>query len=108
MKKRSRNDWRRLVRIFEVGGESRREFCQAHGVSMSTLDYWRRRTGMSESERLVEVEVEPDGGLALGGSTPMAITWPNGVRVDLPTAEASAVVLASLHHAFGGGEPCSR
>lgn len=108
MKKRSRNDWRRLVSIFEAGGESRREFCQAHGVNMSTLDYWRRRAGMSESRRLVEVEVERDGGLALGGSTPMAITWPNGVRVDLPTAEASAAVLANLQRAFGGGEPCSR
>ena len=108
MKKRSRHDWRRLVRDFEAGDESRREFCQAHGVSMSTLDYWRRRAVMSESGRLVEVVMEPDGGPALGGSMPMAIRWPNGVRVDLPTAEATAAVLASLHRAFGGGEPCSR
>jgi len=108
MKKRSRHDWRRLVRSFEAGGESRREFCRAHGLKMSTLDYWRRCVSTSEALRLVEVQVETDNGRAVGEPAPMAITWPNGVRVDLPTAEASGAVLTSLHRAFGGGDPCSR
>jgi transposase-like protein len=37
----------RLVAEFEDSGQSRREFSQARGISIHTLDAWRRRAGRS-------------------------------------------------------------
>jgi hypothetical protein len=108
MKKRTPKDWRRLVGEYERGIESRREFCQRRALSMSTLDYWRRRSRGETGGRLVEVEIETDGSLVGGVGAPVVITWPNGVRVELWTESVSAAVLGAMHGAFGGGDACLR
>lgn len=108
MKKRTQKEWRRLVAEYERGSESRREFCERRALSMSTLDYWRRRSRSDAGGRLVEVEIERGGRLAGGVVAPMVISWPNGVRVELRAEAVSATVLSALHGAFGGGESCLR
>jgi hypothetical protein len=35
--------WRQHVETFEHGGLKRQEYCQANGITVSGLDYWRRR-----------------------------------------------------------------
>ena len=107
MKKRTPKEWRRLVSAYERGSESRRGFCERHGVAASTLDYWRRRARGDESGPLVEVEVE--GAALPGGQVPaVVISWPTGVRVELGAGAASEALLSALHGAFGGGGACSR
>lgn len=108
MKKRTEREWRRLVSEFEACGRSRRDFCEVHGLSMTTLDYWRRRASTEGGGRLVQVEIEPDGPTVGALNDSLVITWPNGVRVEMGAGAATAVVVSALHGAFGGGEPCSR
>jgi hypothetical protein len=56
-KQRSGNKVGDILREFGNSGLTRREFCQRHGIAVTTLDYWRRRD--SGRPRLVEVEVAP-------------------------------------------------
>ncbi len=52
---RSASEVRGILREFKNSGLKRGEFCQRHGIPLTTLDYWRRRH--SHQPRLVEVEV---------------------------------------------------
>jgi len=106
MKKRTEREWRRLVRDFEAGGQCRRDFCEAHGLSVATLDYWRRRVRGPAVSQLLEVEVADTPAPVLAVSSGVTITWPNGVVVALAPSAVSAEMLAGMHRAFGGGEPC--
>jgi hypothetical protein len=108
MKKRTPKDWRRLVAEYERGSESRREFCERRGLSMSTLDYWRRRIRADAGGQLVEVEIETGGSFVGGVGAPVVITWPSGVCVELGAGSVSAAVLGAMHGAFGGGDSCLR
>ena len=108
MKKRTPKEWRRLVSAYESGGESRRGFCERHGVAASTLDYWRRRVRGDAGGRLVQFEMETGGPLAGGQVPAVVISWPTGVRVELGAGAASEALLSALHGAFGGGGACSR
>lgn len=57
-RRRSRVEAARLVSEFEQSGLRRKEFCFAHGLSMHTLDAWRRRIASSGSEeQIVPVEI---------------------------------------------------
>lgn len=38
-----RTEWERLVAEYEHGDETRRAFCDERGLSVSSLDYWRRK-----------------------------------------------------------------
>ena len=74
-KQRSANDVRGILREFENSGLTRREFCQRHGIPLTTLDYWRRR--QSRPPRLVEVEVAPRESAA-----GFALVLVNGRRIE--------------------------
>ena len=57
-RRRSAAEGARLVREFERSGLGRKEFCGAHGLSVHTLDAWRRRIALSASgEEIVPVEI---------------------------------------------------
>ena len=55
-RRRSRADVARLVCEFEQSGLGRKEFSAAHGLSVHTLDAWRRRVAGSRDE-IVPVEI---------------------------------------------------
>lgn len=46
---------RQMLAEYEKSGLTRRAFCQQRGISIATLDYWRRQLGAEP--RLVEVDV---------------------------------------------------
>ena len=55
---RSQAEGERLVSEFERSGLGRKEFCAAGGLSVHTLDAWRRRIGRPGSgKRIVPVEI---------------------------------------------------
>jgi len=57
-RRRSWAEASRLVVEFEQSGVRRKEFCAAHGLSMHTLDAWRRRAARPEvDEKIVPVEL---------------------------------------------------
>jgi hypothetical protein len=108
MKKRTLEEWQRLVAEYERGFESRRDFCDRYGLATGTLDYWRRRGLSDTGGGLVAVEIETGGPLAGEVVAPVVISWPNGVRVELGVDAVSGAVLSAMHVAFGGGSSCLR
>ena len=61
VRRRSRAEADRLVSEFKQSGLSRKEFCVAHGLSMHTLDAWRRRIAdVASEEKIVPVEIVED------------------------------------------------
>lgn len=57
-RRRSWAEASRLVVEFEQSGLKRKDFCAAHGLSMHTLDAWRRRASQAVSvEKIVPVEL---------------------------------------------------
>lgn len=68
-RRRSRAEAEGVVSEFERSGLRRKEFCAAHGLSVHTLDAWRRRRAQSGSdEEIVPVEIVADRA-ARGDST---------------------------------------
>lgn len=41
--RRSASEWRALAQAFSHGGEMRAQFCERHGVALSTFAWWRSR-----------------------------------------------------------------
>jgi hypothetical protein len=97
MQKRTPKEWRRLVAEYERESESRRGFCEWHGVAASTLDYWRRRVRGDAGRRLLQVQMETGGPLAGGQVPAVVIIWPTGVCVELGAGVASVALLSALH-----------
>jgi hypothetical protein len=62
---RSKQEIRGIVEDFTRSGMTRREYCEKHKISMTTLDYWRH--AQKGKSRLVEIAVEtqPDTGFVL-------------------------------------------
>ena len=82
-RRRSRAEAERLVRDFEQSGLSRKAFCNARGVAVHTLDYYRQRHRSSEAaqseQRLVPVELVGSAGVG------------SGLRVELSNGRAIVV-----------------
>lgn len=56
--KRTREMWARLVAEYRRGEMSQAQFCEVHGVAVSTLQYWNRRLPKeSAGVQLVPVRV---------------------------------------------------
>lgn len=41
--RRSASQWRALIRAFSQSSETRAQFCERHGVALSTFAWWRSR-----------------------------------------------------------------
>ncbi len=51
--RRSESEWRTLIRAFSRSGETRTQFCERHGVALSTFSWWRSRLRRESSARAV-------------------------------------------------------
>jgi len=62
---RSKQEIRGIVEDYTKSGMTRREYCEKHKISVTTLDYWRRT--QKSKPKLVEVAIEtqPDTGFVL-------------------------------------------
>jgi hypothetical protein len=90
---RSRDEVCGIVEGYAISGMTRREYCEKHGISISTLDYWRRR--QQKKPKLVEVAIEtqPSGGFAL--------VLTNGRRIESSWRFAEADLLRLIRAAEG-------
>jgi hypothetical protein len=97
--RRSRAEAEQLLDAFESSGLRRREFCQRHGVTVGTLDVWRKRRrrerGTYAGKRLgagkvhVGAEVRSESRLVaveiagMPASGRLAVVLPRGRRVEV-------------------------
>jgi len=85
MKWRSREAAEELVREFAASGLSRKQFCEQRGLSLGTLDLYRKRHRLAEGGagpkgRLVRVKLSGEG--ARGGSG-LQLVLSGGLRVEV-------------------------
>jgi hypothetical protein len=70
---------------FKRSGLTRQAFCSEHGLSVSSLDKYRRQARESEPGRMVPIEVLTDVGTAAAGrrdcSGALWLESPNGWRI---------------------------
>lgn len=59
-RRRSREDWERLVASYEAGDQTREAFCTEHGISGSSLSYWRGK--LREEPGFIELATPKLGG----------------------------------------------
>ena len=93
MRRRSRAEADRLVSEFVQSGLGRKEFSAAHGLSVHTLDAWRRRVAGSRDE-IVPVEIVENRATRLGSM---------GAKSIAPSGQLRVVLACGLHIEV---EPC--
>jgi hypothetical protein len=71
---RNKQEIRGIVKDFTQSGLTRREYCEKHKISVTTLDYWRR--AQKSKPKLVEVAVETQP------SVGFALVLTNGRRIE--------------------------
>ena len=82
--RRSRAEADGLVCEFEQSGMGRKEFCAAHGLSVHTLDAWRKRFAQSGSqEKIVPVEIVENRRASVGSMQAGGMARNGGFRVEL-------------------------
>ena len=98
--RRSREEVERLVREYEASGLGRQEFCNRHGLSLSTLNRHRKRNQLQSQTktpgRLIPVEIsaikQPHASERRGG----LIVWLSSGRQIEVRAGFDAKVLEQL------------
>lgn len=83
---RSKREVRRIVEGYASSGMTRRQYCQEHGISITTLDYWRRKH--SNGAKLLEVAIEPPQ-----AGPGFALVLANGRRIESSWKFAEANLL---------------
>lgn len=87
--RRSEAEIRALVAGYENGDQSRWEYCDAHGLAVTTLDYYRRRFRPAVSA-LVEIDLQP-AAPAHRGNGAVAVVLGNGRRIEIGWADLALV-----------------
>jgi hypothetical protein len=85
MKWRSREAAEELVKEFEASGLRRKDFCAQRGLSLGTLDLYRKRRRMAEGgaeSKAVLARVKISEGQAGGGSG-LQLVLSGGLRVEV-------------------------
>jgi hypothetical protein len=91
-RRRSWAEAAQLVVEFEQSGLKRREFCAARGLSVHTLDAWRRRAARPVGvEKIVPVELIEDCGTGRGRmlvgsadqSGQLRVVLSSGLRIEI-------------------------
>ncbi len=88
-RRRSREEADRLVLEYEQSGLTRRIFCRQHGLSLATLDNYRRQRDCGPAQAQ---DVAPDP-----TSAPSVTFVPVALVERLPAPGQTAVAGASLH-----------
>jgi hypothetical protein len=86
-RRRSRAEAEQLVKAYEASGLSKVEFCRQQGLSLATLDRYRKRQRQAQEEagsknRWVRVAVS-GGAMASGTPSGLSIALGEGRRIEV-------------------------
>jgi len=76
LKRYSAEDRERLIQEYQASGLGRREFCEQHGVNVTTFHGWFKKR-RKKTAKFAEVK------LAVANAEPIELTLTNGVRVGI-------------------------
>ncbi len=77
MVKRSAVEMEKLVEEHSSSGLSRKEFCNRHGIAVTTLDYYRQRKREEVTPQLLPVRVED-----VAATSHFTLALANGRRIE--------------------------
>jgi len=87
--RRSRAEVDQLVAEYETGELSKQEFCRRHGLTLATLNRYRRRRQRNPLPKArknrwvaVEVSAPPQEGHSVNGA--LTVVLANGRRIEVP------------------------
>ena len=86
---RSEAEIRALVAGYENGDQSRGAYCEAHGLAVTTLDYYRRRFRPVDSA-LLEIDLQSVAPAHRGSGT-VPVVLGNGRRIEIGWADLALV-----------------
>lgn len=86
---RSEAEIRALVAGYEKGNQPRAAYCAAHGLALSTLDYYRRRF-RSAGSALVEIDWQA-APAAPASKGAVAIVLRNGRRLEIDWTDLARI-----------------
>ena len=75
--------WERRLQRFTAAGTTASEFCDHEGVSISALQYWRRRLGPQQHERIASPETPVFQPVDLVSQRAVTIRFAGGV-MEIP------------------------
>ena len=92
MRQRKKTEMYPLVKKWQQSGQSQKAFSKAHGLKAHTLQYWVKKYEKEHSSKslskdtsqFVPLLVSNQGG-DVGKSTQIKLSYPNGVRLELPS-----------------------
>lgn len=82
---KKRRRWQKIIKQWRDSGLSRREFCERHGISPNTLDYYRYKLdldpGVKSPKKSPFIKVE-----AVSSATTVraVLHLPGGISVEIP------------------------
>ena len=93
--RRNAAQWQALIERFERAGQTRKRFCAAHGVALSTFDRWRRKLREAVAER----EEEPQALF-------VELSSPPGAEVPAPVWDVELEFGGGVVLRVRGAVPC--
>ena len=75
----TQENWKNRIKAWENSGLSQKTYCRQEKISFSAFCYWRKKLAGS-THRFVELKFKRIDDSSI---PPIAITLPNGIRIDL-------------------------
>ena len=76
--RRSSEEMFPLIKKWELSGQTRADFCAAHGLSMGLFSYWRSKYLSLHQEDIVETASSSEGANSDTNFIPIALSSDNG------------------------------
>lgn len=85
-----RQRWKQHLETWQKSGQSQIDYCREQGLKPHQMTYWKGRFAKSESSaKLIPLELSVP---PLAQSTSVVVTLPDGIRLEVPTEQATALL----------------
>jgi hypothetical protein len=76
---------------------SRKEFCRQKGISINCFYYWQKKyRNQNQESQAGFIAVRPGITSRTGFSQPIVLSYPNGIRLQLPAGTPIAMISSLL------------
>ena len=95
LRRYSAEDRERYLKEYKASGQSRREFCEAHGINLTTFHGWFKPLKGAKTGAFVEMKVP------VLHRAPIEVRFTNGVRVEIHPHGAPSETIALIRGIAG-------